>query len=175
VLELNLRRRWSSAAPRPWQCLFGHGRNCSIKIVFNVFGMMANAIACRTSPITVCRECSRARCAAGYHALIFLCEHVPVAMVISLTEGKPRTRSGRLHFWSFLLHGRPAWFLRGVRQQTGGWQTRFWCCRSSTGYIARIILSRQAGGRKKTGRDRKRERRKVALLHLLPLSPLRLH
>jgi len=121
-----------------------------IKVVFNVFGMMANASAL---------------CYATYHSLdavmvakpvllmvaaliFFLANTLPVSVVIALTEKKSVRRIwSECYFWSFPYYmvGAAAVGLVGVINRHAGWQTSllvlpliYWVYRSYRLYLARL-------------------------------------
>jgi len=121
-----------------------------IKVVFNVFGMMANASAL---------------CYATYHRLdgvmvakpvlllvaalvFFLANTLPVSVVIALTESKSvRKIWSECYFWSFPYYmvGAAAVGLVGVINRRAGWQTSllvlpliYWVYRSYRLYLARL-------------------------------------
>jgi diguanylate cyclase (GGDEF)-like protein/putative nucleotidyltransferase with HDIG domain len=121
-----------------------------IKVVFNVFGMMANASAL---------------CYATYHRLdgvvvtkpvllmvaalvFFLANTLPVSVVIALTENKSvRKIWSECYFWSFPYYmvGAAAVGLVGVINRRAGWQTSllvlpliYWVYRSYRLYLARL-------------------------------------
>jgi diguanylate cyclase (GGDEF)-like protein/putative nucleotidyltransferase with HDIG domain len=122
-----------------------------IKIIFNVFAMMANASAF---------------CYAGYHWLdgknmagkpvllmvaalvFFLANTLPVSIIISLTEHKSvRKIWSECYFWSFPYYmvGAAAVGLVGVINRRAGWQTSllvlpliYWVYRSYRLYLARL-------------------------------------
>src|ERR1035438_10283185 len=122
----------------------------STKVVFNVFGMMANASAL---------------CYATYHSLdavmvakpvllmvaaliFFLANTLPVSVVIALTEKKSVRRIwSECYFWSFPYYmvGAAAVGLVGVINRHAGWQTSllvlpliYWVYRSYRLYLARL-------------------------------------
>ncbi len=122
-----------------------------IKIVFNVFSMMANASAL---------------CYVSYHWLdgkmlaikpvllmvaalvFFLANTLPVSMVIALTENKSARKIwSECYFWSFPYYmvGAAAVGLVGVINRRAGWQTSllvlpliYWVYRSYRLYLARL-------------------------------------
>lgn len=126
-----------------------------IKVVFNVFGMMANASAL---------------CYATYHRLdsvmparpvllmvaalvFFLANTLPVSVVIALTE-KKRVRKiwSECYFWSFPYYmvGAAAVGLVGVINRRAGWQTSllvlpliYWDYRSYRLYLARLEAQKE--------------------------------
>jgi diguanylate cyclase (GGDEF)-like protein/putative nucleotidyltransferase with HDIG domain len=122
-----------------------------VKVVFNVFGMMANAGAlCYFS-----YHWLEARMGASKPVLLmvaalvfFLANTLPVSIIISLTEGKPiRKIWSECYFWSFpyYLVGAAAVGLVGVINRRAGWQTSllvlpliYWVYRSYRLYLARL-------------------------------------
>ncbi len=126
-----------------------------IKVVFNVFGMMANA---------------GALCYATYHRLdavmvakpvllmvaalvFFLANTLPVSVVIALTETKSvRKVWSECYFWSFPYYmvGAAAVGLVGVINRLAGWQTSllvlpliYWVYRSYRLYLARLEAQKE--------------------------------
>jgi hypothetical protein len=121
-----------------------------VKVVFNVFGMMANASAL---------------CYLVYHRLgsrvqakpvllmvaaltFFLANTLPVSIIISLTEHKPARKIwSECYFWSFPYYmvGAAAVGLVGMINERAGWQTSllvlpliYWVYRSYRLYLARL-------------------------------------
>jgi len=122
-----------------------------IKVLFNVFGMMANASAL---------------CYASYHWLaarlgsnkpillmlaalvFFLANTLPISIVIALTEGKSSRKVwSECYFWSFpyYLVGAAAVGLVGIVNRQAGWQTSllvlpliYWVYRSYRLYLGRL-------------------------------------
>jgi diguanylate cyclase (GGDEF)-like protein/putative nucleotidyltransferase with HDIG domain len=157
------------------QCLW-HTKTAPapIKVMFNVFSMMAPAIALS---------------AFAYHGLApvlrnsvpllliaaacvyFLANTVPVAVVISLTEGKPLRRTwAESYFWSFpyYLVGAAIAGLISVLNRWVGWQTSllvlpimYWIYRSYRLYLGRLA-------------DEKRHVEEMAGLHLRTIEALAL-
>jgi hypothetical protein len=153
VLELNLPETLVIGCTATLaQCLFGTRQKLvPIKIVFNVFGMMANAIVLSyfayhdfqpalgagTLPLLVVTA-----------LVFFLANTVPVAVIISVTEGKPAHKVwAECHFWSF-------------RQQARG-MADFALSPAIDLLGLSLIppLSRQVSDGKETSRDRKTPRR----------------
>ncbi len=164
------------------QCLFGTPRKpLPIKIVFNVFSMMANAIAlsyfaCRglqpvlgvgTLPLLVVTA-----------LIFFLANTVPVAVIISLTEGKPARKVwAECHFWSFpfYLVGAAVVFAVGFVGKQAGWQTSllilplvYWIYHSYHLYLAKLAAE------KRQVEIEKRNAEEVAALHLRTIESLAL-
>jgi diguanylate cyclase (GGDEF)-like protein/putative nucleotidyltransferase with HDIG domain len=122
-----------------------------VKVLFNVFGMMANASAL---------------CYASYHWLaarlgtnkpillmlaalvFFLANTLPISIVIALTEGKSSRKVwSECYFWSFpyYLVGAAAVGLVGIVNRQAGWQTSllvlpliYWVYRSYRLYLGRL-------------------------------------
>ena len=127
-----------------------------IKVIFNVFSMMAPAIALsafayhRLAPVfhnSVPLLLIAAACA------YFLSNTIPVAIVISLTEGKAfRKVWAECYFWSFpyYLVGAAAVGLVGIVNRTAGWQTSllvlpliYWVYRSYRLYLGRLEAEKE--------------------------------
>jgi diguanylate cyclase (GGDEF)-like protein/putative nucleotidyltransferase with HDIG domain len=183
VLELNLPETLVLGCTATLaQCLFGTRQKLvPIKIVFNVFGMMANAIAVSyfayhslqrvlgagTLPLLVITA-----------LIFFLANTVPVAMVISLTEGKPAHKVwADCHFWSFPFYmvGAAVVFAVGFVSKQVGWQTSllvlplvYWIYRSYHLYLAKLA------DEKKQVEIEKGNAEEVALLHLRTIESLAL-
>src|SRR5271170_4130190 len=135
-----------------------HARNRldPVKVLFNVFGMMANASAF---------------CYASYHWLdgrvgnnkpillmvaalvFFLANTLPISVVIALTEGKASRKVwSECYFWSFpyYLVGAAAVGLVGIINQRAGWQTSllvlpviYWVYRSYRLYLGRLEAEKE--------------------------------
>jgi diguanylate cyclase (GGDEF)-like protein/putative nucleotidyltransferase with HDIG domain len=164
------------------QCLFGvRQRLVLLKIVFNVFSMMANAIVLSY---------------LAYHSLqivfgagtllsllitalvFFLTNTVPVAVVISVTEGKSAYKIWtECHFWSFPFYmvGAGVVFAVGFLSQRVGWQTSllvlplvYSIYRSYHLYLAKLAAE------KKHVEVEKRHAEEVAALHLRTIESLAL-
>ena len=135
-----------------------HARNRldPVKVLFNVFGMMANASAF---------------CYASYHWLdgrvgsnkpillmvaalvFFLANTLPISVVIALTEGKSSRKVWKeCYFWSFpyYLVGAAAVGLVGIINQRAGWQTSllvlpviYWVYRSYRLYLGRLEAEKE--------------------------------
>ena len=136
-----------------WQT---RGRRDPVKILFNVFGMMANASGF---------------CYASYHWLdarvgsnkpillmvaalvFFLANTLPVSIVISLTEGKSSRKVwSECYFWSFpyYLVGAAAVGLVGIVNRQAGWETSllvlpviYWVYRSYRLYLGRLEAEKE--------------------------------
>jgi diguanylate cyclase (GGDEF)-like protein/putative nucleotidyltransferase with HDIG domain len=127
-----------------------------VKVLFNVFGMMANATAL---------------CYASYHWLdpkmgnekpillllaalvFFLANTLPVSAVIALTEHKKASKVwSECYFWSFpyYLVGAAAVGLVGIINRRAGWQTSllvlpliYWVYRSYRLYLGRLEAEKE--------------------------------
>src|SRR6266436_6261220 len=183
VLELNLPETLVLGCTATLaQCLFGTRQKLvPIKILFNVFGMMANAIVVSyfayhslqrvlgagTLPLLVITA-----------LIFFVANTVPVAMVISLTEGKPAHKVwADCHFWSFPFYmvGAAVVFAVGFVSKQVGWQTSllvlplvYWVYRSYHLYLAKLA------DEKKQVEIEKGNAEEVALLHLRTIESLAL-
>jgi diguanylate cyclase (GGDEF)-like protein/putative nucleotidyltransferase with HDIG domain len=122
-----------------------------IKILFNVFGMMANASAfCYVS-----YHWLEPRAGANKPILLmmaamvfFLANTLPISVVIALTENKSSRKVwSECYFWSFpyYLVGAAAVGLVGIINQRAGWQTSllvlpviYWVYRSYRLYLGRL-------------------------------------
>src|SRR6202166_1781884 len=164
------------------QCLFGtHQKRVPIKIVFNVLSMMANAIAVSYYAYQALQKVASAGTLLllVITALIFFVSNtVPVAIVISLTEGKPARKVwAECHFWSFPFYmvGAAVVFAVGFVSKQGGWQTSllglalvYWIYRSYHLYLAKLAEE------KKQVEIEKGNAEEVALLHLRTIESLAL-
>src|SRR6202166_235082 len=183
VLELNLPETLVLGCTATLaQCLFGTRQKLvPIKIVFNVFGMMANAIVVSyfayhslqrvlgagTLPLLVITA-----------LIFFVANTVPIAVVISLTEGKPAHKVwADCHFWSFPFYmvGAAVVFAVGFVSKQVGWQTSllvlplvYWIYRSYHLYLAKLA------DEKKLVEIEKGNAEEVALLHLRTIESLAL-
>ncbi len=183
VLELNLPETLVLGCTATLaQCLFGSRQKLvPIKIAFNVFGMMANAIAVSyfayhglqrvlgagTLPLLVVTA-----------LIFFLANTVPVAVIISLTEGKPAHKVwAECHFWSFPFYmvGAAVVFAVGFLSKQVGWQTSllvlplvYWVYRSYHLYLAKLAAE------KRQVEIEKRHAEEVAALHLRTIEALAL-
>ena len=164
------------------QCLWGTRRKLvPTKIFFNVFSMMANAIALsyfiyhrlqsyfgESTPLLL----------AVTALVFFLANTLPVSVIISLTEGKsPRAVWSECYFWSFpyYLVGAAVVFSVGFVNQHVGWQTSllvlpliYWVFRSYRLYLERLEAE------KKQVEIEKRHAEEVASLHLRTIEALAL-
>src|ERR1700756_4402951 len=158
VLELSLPETLvigctASLVQSVWQA---RNRLDPIKVLFNVFGMMANASAL---------------CYASYHWLaarmgtnkpillmlgalgFFLANPLPISIVIALTEGKSSRKVwSECYFWSFpyYLVGAAAVGLVGIVNRSAGWQTSllvlpliYWVYRSYRLYLGRLEAEKE--------------------------------
>ena len=183
VLELNLPETLVLGCTATLaQCLFGTRQKLvPIKIIFNVFGMMANAIVVSyfayhslqrvlgagTLPLLVVTA-----------LIFFVANTVPIAVVISLTEGKPAHKVwADCHFWSFPFYmvGAAVVFAVGFVSKQVGWQTSllvlplvYWIYRSYHLYLAKLA------DEKKLVEIEKGNAEEVALLHLRTIESLAL-
>jgi len=114
------------------QCVWSARRRPDpIKVIFNVFSMMANAIALSYFAYhrleTVLGH-SRPLLLLVTALLFFLANTLPVSIIISLTEGKsPRKVWSECYFWSFpyYLVGAATVYFIDIVDQHIGWQTSF--------------------------------------------------
>src|ERR1700692_2963073 len=164
------------------QCRFGtQQKRVPIKIVFNVLSMMANAIAVSYYAYHALQKI------AGEGTLLllvitalifFVANTVPVAIVISLTEGKPAHKVwGECHFWSFPYYmvGAAVVFAVGLLSKKIGWHTSllvlpliYWVYRSYHLYLAKLAAE------KKQVEIEKGNTEDVAQLHLRTIEALAL-
>jgi len=151
------------------------------KIIFNVFGMMANAIGLsyfvyhrltgvlgENTPILLVVTA----------LVFFLSNTLPVSVIISLTEGKsPRKVWSECYFWSFpyYLVGAAVVFLIGFINKNAGWQSSllvlpiiFWFYRSYRLYLGRLEAE------KKQVEIEKKHVEEVASLHVRTIEALAL-
>ncbi|MGA7291088.1 MAG: HD-GYP domain-containing protein, partial [Terriglobales bacterium] len=164
------------------QCLWGARQKLvPVKIIFNVFGMMANAIVLSylayhdlqsvlgagTLPLLVVTA-----------LIFFVANTVPVAVIISVTEGKPAHKVwAECHFWSFPFYmvGAAVVFAVGLLSKRVGWQTSllilplvYWIYRSYHLYLAKLAAEKaQVEVEKRNAED-------VASLHLRTIESLAL-
>jgi diguanylate cyclase (GGDEF)-like protein/putative nucleotidyltransferase with HDIG domain len=164
------------------QCLFGtRQKRVPFKIVFNVFSMMANAIAVSYFAYHALQQVL----GAGTLLLLvvtalifFVANTVPVALIISLTEGKPAYKVwAECHFWSFPFYmvGAALVFAVGFLSKQVGWQTSllvlplvYWVYRSYHLYLAKLAAE------KRQVEVEKRHAEEVASLHLRTIESLAL-
>lgn len=183
VLELNLPETLIIGCTATLaQCLYGSRHKIvPIKVLFNVFSMMANAI---TLSFLTYHQLNRVIGTATLPLLIitaltfFVANTVPVAVIISLTEGKSAYKVwADCHFWSFPFYivGAAVVFAVGFISKQVGWQTSllvlplvYWVYRSYHQYLAKLAdEKKQVEIEKKNAED-------VALLHLRTIESLAL-
>jgi diguanylate cyclase (GGDEF)-like protein/putative nucleotidyltransferase with HDIG domain len=164
------------------QCLFGTKQKLvPIKIVFNVFSMMANAIAVSYFAYHSLQQVLGAGTLLllVITALIFFgANTVPVAVIISLTEGKSAHKVwAECHFWSFPFYmvGAAIVFGVGFLSKQVGWQTSllvlplvYWVYRSYHLYLAKLAAE------KRQVEVEKQNAESVAALHLRTIESLAL-
>jgi diguanylate cyclase (GGDEF)-like protein/putative nucleotidyltransferase with HDIG domain len=164
------------------QCLLGTKQKpVPLKVIFNVFSMMANAIV--LSYFTY-HDLQRLLGAGTLPLLLitalvfFLANTIPVAVIISVTEGKPAHKVwGECHFWSFPFYmvGAAVVFAVGFLSKHVGWQTSiltlslvYWVYRSYHLYLAKLAAE------KRQVEIEKRHAEEVAALHLRTIEGLAL-
>jgi diguanylate cyclase (GGDEF)-like protein/putative nucleotidyltransferase with HDIG domain len=164
------------------QCLFGTRQKLvPIKIVFNVFSMMANAIVLSYFAY---HDLQRVLGAGTLPLLVitalvfFVANTVPVAVIISVTEGKSAYKVWTdCHFWSFPFYmvGAAVVFAVGFLSKQVGWQTSllvlpliYWVYRSYHLYLAKLAAEKQQV------EIEKRHAEDVASLHLRTIESLAL-
>src|ERR1700735_840628 len=136
-----------------WQA---RSRPDPVKVLFNVFGMMANAtVFCYTS-----YHWLDARVGSNKPILLmlaacvfFLPTPLPIAIVISLTKGKSSRKVwSECYFWSFpyYLVGAAAVGLLGIINRQAGWETSllvlpviYWVYRSYRLYLGRLEAEKE--------------------------------
>ena len=136
-----------------WQA---RSRPDPVKVLFNVFGMMANASAfCYTSYHWLDdRVGSNKPILLMVAALVFfLANTLPISIVISLTEGKSSRKVwSECYFWSFpyYLVGAAAVGLVGIVNRQAGWETSllvlpviYWVYRSYRLYLGRLEAEKE--------------------------------
>jgi diguanylate cyclase (GGDEF)-like protein/putative nucleotidyltransferase with HDIG domain len=121
-----------------------------IKLIFNVFGMMANATAlCYWTYHRLGQTVSAKPVLLMVAALIFfLANTLPISVIIALTEHKSARRIwSECYFWSFPYYmiGAAAVGLVGIINARAGWQTSllvlpviYWVYRSYRLYLGRL-------------------------------------
>ena len=127
-----------------------------VKVLFNVFGMMANASAlCYFSYHWLDAKMHATRpillLVAGL--VFFLANTLPISVVIALTEAKSSSKVWKeCYFWSFpyYLVGAAAVGLGGIVNQRAGWQTSllvlpviYWVYRSYRLYLGRLEAEKE--------------------------------
>ena len=183
VLELNLPETLVIGCTATLaQCVLGTRQKLvPIKILFNVFSMMANAIVLSYFAY---HDLQRLLGAGTLPLLVitalvfFVANTVPVAVIISLTEGKSAHKVwGECHFWSFPFYmvGAAVVFAVGFVSKQVGWQTSllvlplvYWVYRSYHLYLAKLAAE------KKQVEIEKGNAEDVALLHLRTIESLAL-
>ncbi len=164
------------------QCLFGTRQKIvPVKIVFNVFSMMANAITVSYFAYQSLEH----ELGTGTLLLLvvtalifFVANTVPVAVIIALTEGKSAHKVwAECHFWSFPFYmvGAAIVFAVGLLSKEVGWQTSllvlpliYWVYRSYHLYLAKLAAE------KRQVEVEKRNAEEVAALHLRTIESLAL-
>jgi diguanylate cyclase (GGDEF)-like protein/putative nucleotidyltransferase with HDIG domain len=183
VLELNLPETLVLGCTATLaQCLIGSHRKLDpVKLGFNVFSMMANAIVLSYFAYHGLQQ----KLGAGSLPLLvvtalifFLANTVPVSVIIGLTEGKPAHKVwAECHFWSFpfYLVGAAVVFAVSFVNRRLGWQTSllilplvYWVYRSYHLYLAKLASE------KKQVEIEKRHAEEVAALHLRTIESLAL-
>ncbi|MGH9642649.1 MAG: HD-GYP domain-containing protein, partial [Terriglobales bacterium] len=164
------------------QCVWSARRNADpAKVLFNVFSMMANAIALSYFVFhrleSVLGE-STPLLLVVTALVFFLANTLPVSIIISLTEGKsPRKVWSECYFWSFpyyLVGAAIIFFVDFVNRHTG-WQTTlmvlpiiYWVYRSYRLYLGRLEAE------KVHAETERRHAEEVAHLHLRTIEALAL-
>ena len=183
VLELNLPETMVLGCTATLaQCLFGTRQKLvPIKIVFNVFSMMANAIVLSYFAY---HDLQRVLGAGTLPLLVitalvfFLANTIPVAVIISVTETKPAHKVwAECQLWSFPFYmvGAGVVFAVGFLSKHVGWQTSlltlplvYWVYRSYHLYLAKLAAE------KRQVEIEKRNAEEVASLHLRTIESLAL-
>jgi diguanylate cyclase (GGDEF)-like protein/putative nucleotidyltransferase with HDIG domain len=162
------------------QCVWRTRQRSPIKIIFNVFSMMANAIALayvsyhhfagmvghRLMPLLL----------GGAALVYFLANTLPVSAIIALTEGKSARKVwSECYFWSFpfYLVGAAIIGLVSFVNRHAGWQTSlmvlpviYWVYRSYRMYLGRLE------DEKKHVEIEKRHVEDIASLHMRTIEAL---
>jgi diguanylate cyclase (GGDEF)-like protein/putative nucleotidyltransferase with HDIG domain len=135
-----------------------HARNRldPVKVLFNVFGMMANASAfCYVTYHWLDARLGTNRPILLMMAALvfFLANTLPISVVIALTENKSSRKVwSECYFWSFpyYLVGAAAVGLVGIINQRAGWQTSllvlpviYWVYRSYRLYLGRLEAEKE--------------------------------
>jgi len=164
------------------QCVWSSRRNTDpAKVLFNVFSMMANAIALsyfafhrlerilgESTPVLLIVTA----------LVFFLANTLPVTIIISMTEGKsPRKVWSECYFWTFpyyLVGAALIFFVDFINRHTG-WQTTlmvlpivYWVYRSYRLYLGRLEAE------KMQVETERRHAEDVARLHLRTIEALAL-
>ena len=127
-----------------------------VKVIFNVFGMMANASAlCYVSYhwLDVRFGTNKPLLLMAAALVFFLANTLPISVVIALTEGKSSRKVwSECYFWSFpyYLVGAAAVGLVGVVNKQAGWGTSllvlpviYWVYRSYRLYLGRLEAEKE--------------------------------
>ena len=127
-----------------------------VKVLFNVFGMMANASAlCYASYhwLDASVESNKPFLLMAAAMVFFLANTLPISIVIALTENKSSRKVwANCYFWSFpyYLVGAAAVGLVGVVNRRAGWQTSllvlpviYWVYRSYRLYLGRLEAEKE--------------------------------
>jgi len=164
------------------QCVWSARRHADpAKVLFNVFSMMANAIAISYFAFHRLERVLGASTPVLLMAtalIFFLANTLPVSVIISLTEGKsPRKIWSECYFWSFpyyLVGAAIVFFVDFVNRHTG-WQTTlmvlpiiYWVYRSYRLYLERLEAE------KMHVETERRHAEDVANLHLRTIEALAL-
>jgi diguanylate cyclase (GGDEF)-like protein/putative nucleotidyltransferase with HDIG domain len=164
------------------QCVWSARRKADpAKVLFNVFSMMANAIALSYFAFHRLEKIlgeSTPLLLVITALIFFLANTLPVSIIISLTEGKsPRKVWSECYFWSFpyYLVGAAVVFFVAIVNKHTGWQTTlmilpviYWVYRSYRLYLGRLEAE------KKQVETEKRHAEDVAKLHLRTIEALAL-
>jgi diguanylate cyclase (GGDEF)-like protein/putative nucleotidyltransferase with HDIG domain len=164
------------------QCFLGTRQKVvPVKIVFNVFSMMANAITVSYFAYQSLQHVlgTGTLLLLVVTALIFFVANtVPVAVIIALTEGKSAHKVwAECHFWSFPFYmvGAAIVFAVGFLSKEVGWQTSllvlpliYWVYRCYHLYLAKLAAE------KRQVEVEKRNAEEVAALHLRTIESLAL-
>src|SRR6202161_4064377 len=157
ILELNLPETLVLGCTATLaQCLFGtRQKRVPLKIIFNVFSMMANAIVLS---YLAYHSLQRLLGAGTLPLLVtslifFLANTIPVAVIISVTENKRAHEVwAECHFWSFPFYmvGAAVVFAVGFLSKKVGWQTSllvlplvYWIYRSYHLYLAKLATEKK--------------------------------
>ena len=164
------------------QCVWSARRHADpAKVLFNVFSMMANAIAISYFAFHRLEKLFGASTPVLLMAtalVFFVANTIPVSIIISLTEGKsPRKIWSECYFWSFpyyLVGAAIVFFVDFVNRHTG-WQTTlmvlpimYWVYRSYRLYLERLEAE------KVHVETERRHAEDVANLHLRTIEALAL-
>src|SRR5215467_7796149 len=165
------------------QCLWRTNQATNpAKVAFNVFSMMANAIALAYFAyhrfIMIAGQRSALLMLVLAALIYFLANTLPVSVIIALTEGKsPRKVWSECYFWSFpfYLVGAAVIGLVGFVNRHAGWQTSlmvlpviYWVYRSYRMYLGRLE------NEKKHVEIEKHHVEEIASLHMRTIEALAL-